>query len=228
MLQRTDPTGYHRAPVSSPAPPPDLDPSLIETLAVSLADSLVATETAFEQPIAGSSWTARRTLDHLADALVLYAAYVATRATARRPPLRDGRAAASGPELLGDITTAATILRRLLDVMGPAERAFHPAGPADQSGWVAMACDELLVHGLEVATAVDVTFDPDPAIVDGIVQRLFPWTPNLGTPVERLLWANGRQPLGDHDQLDPLWYWWCRPLAEWDGHRHTRSAPPAW
>lgn len=214
--------------MSSISPVPDLDPGVIQAVVASLSDSLEGAEAMFEEALAGSDWTARRTLDHIADALVLYAAYIATRATERLPPLRDGRAAATGSDLMVDISSAAAILRRLLDAMGPDERVFHPAGFADQSGWVAMACDEILVHGLDIAAAIEVPFDPDPAVVDRVVERLFPWTPNLGTPVERLLWANGRRSLGDHPQLDSLWYWWCRPLVEWDGRRHTRSAPPAW
>jgi hypothetical protein len=91
-----------------------------------------------------------------------------------------------------------------------------------------MACDELLVHGLEVAEAVGAPFSPAEATVEAVVARLFPWAPTHGTPLERLRWCNGRAPLGEEPQLDPSWYWWSRPLEEWDGQRHRRTKPPAW
>jgi hypothetical protein len=130
--------------------------------------------------------------------------------------------------LLDDVDDAAVLLARVLDGMRPAERAFHPAGSADRSGWAAMACDELLVHGLDISGAVDAPFTPDDIVVDAVLGRLFPWAPAIGSPVERLRWCNGRAPLGDQPQLDPSWYWWSRPLREWDGRRHRRSKPPAW
>ena len=176
----------------------DVEPADIEAVAMALAAALAGVEDVddaerFDRRLADSEWTARRTIDHLADALTLYSVYVASRATGRLQPLRDGRPTASLDELLGDVRHAAAILRRLLDAMDPTERAFHPAGPADRSGWAAMACDELIVHGVEIATAVGAPFTPDEEVVERVLRRLFPWAPHTGTAIERLLWANGRR-----------------------------------
>lgn len=201
----------------------------IITTATSLAASLAAVDGAsFGTVIPGMQWTAQRTLDHVADCLALYSRYVATRATARLEPIRDGRANATIAGLLADAVDAAQMLRLALDTMTWAERAFHPAGLADKSGWSAMACDEILVHGVDIATTVGARFDPDADLVERVVRRLFPWAPDTGTALQRLLWANGRAELEGHPRLDATWYWWCRPVREWDGHRHTRTAPPAW
>jgi quinol monooxygenase YgiN len=225
----TAPLGARRLAPVEVAVDHDVVPDEVERLAAQLGAALgdIAAD-AFSRPVAGSPWDARRAVDHLADALTLYARYVATRASGPLAPLRDGRPGAPVAELLADVVDAATVLARLLEGMAPGERAFHPAGPADRAGWAAMACDELLVHGLEVAEAVGATFEPADAIVEAVVARLFPWAPASGGALERLRWCNGRAPLGDEPQLDPSWYWWCRPLEEWDGRRHRRTKPPAW
>jgi hypothetical protein len=54
-------------------------------------------------------WDCRRTLDHIADTLFFYAALLATRATARIPPPRNGDPAASPAQLLTTVEAAAAI-----------------------------------------------------------------------------------------------------------------------
>lgn len=66
-----------------------------------------------------------------------------------------------------------------------------------------MACDELLVHGIDIARTLGLDFEPDVEIVDRVVRRLFPWAPETGTPLERLMWANGRNELGEHSPARP-------------------------
>ncbi len=177
-----------------------------------------------------SAWTARRTVDHIADALVLYGRYVATRATSRLEALRDGRPEASFAALCRDVSDAAALLARLVDGMDAGEVAYHPAGAADASGWAAMACDEIIVHGHDACAAVGVDLAIPGELVEVVLARLFPWAPpaSAGAPMERLLWCNGRLALPGHPRQDELWYWWCRPLSEWDGVPHRRTAPPAW
>lgn len=177
-----------------------------------------------------STWTVRRTVDHIADALVLYGRYVATRATVRLEPLRDGRPEASFAALCDDVSDAASLLARLVDGMGAGEVAYHPAGAADASGWAAMACNEIIVHGHDVGQVAGIDLPIAADLVEVVLARLFPWAPpaSAGTPMERLLWCNGRVALPGHPRQDELWYWWCRPLSEWDGVPHRRTAPPAW
>ncbi|HVE95477.1 MAG TPA: hypothetical protein VNA67_00555 [Pseudonocardiaceae bacterium] len=51
--------------------------------------------------------------------------------------------------------TAAHVLAGLLPGLG-SQRAWHPSGLADASGWAGMAVTELLVHGHDVARALNV------------------------------------------------------------------------
>ena len=54
-------------------------------------------------------WSCRRTLDHIIDTLLLYASYVATQATQRRLPLRNGDDNATIPDLLASLDAASRI-----------------------------------------------------------------------------------------------------------------------
>jgi hypothetical protein len=96
-------------------------------------------------------------------------------------------------------------------------RAFHPAGVADPSGWVAMGMDELLVHTHDIAKGLGVPFDIDGGLARLVLDRLFPWWPTDADPVAALLWANGRADLPTIPTPGAAWLWHCAPLAEWDG-----------
>ncbi len=174
-------------------------------------------------------WSPRRTLDHLVDTLFLYSAYVARRAEGRLGVPRDGDASATTEGLLDALASGAAVLTRLLQGLALHERAFHPSGSADRSGWVAMACTELLVHtddacrpaGGRPPTRLD-------DLADAVVDRAFPWAPRQGGGWDRLLWATGRAALGRHPAEGADWWWHPAPLGEWDGTPHRRSAPPQW
>lgn len=173
-------------------------------------------------------WSCRRTIDHLADALLFYAAHLSTRATVRRPHLRNGDPARSPAELLIVIETAATVLAEVVRAAPPGTRAFHPAGMADPEGFVAMGCEEILIHTDDIAQGLGLDVRPPDALAARVLARLFPWAPTDVEPWAALRWASGRIALPDRERLDPNWYWQCAPLSEWDGTIMRRAAPPAW
>jgi hypothetical protein len=175
------------------------------------------------------AWSPRRTLDHLVDALLLYSAYVATRATDRITPPRNGDTEATPVELLSALHSSSSILVALLQVMPDDARAFHPSGRADRTGWIGMACTELLVHGFDIATAAQGgTPAPDDRLARTVVARVLPWTPREGSGWEQLLWATGRASLGSRPPQAADWWWHSAPLTEWDGRPRRRDAPPQW
>jgi len=171
-------------------------------------------------------WTPHRTLDHLVDAVELYASYVGTRARDRLAPPRDGDPGASRAELLAQLAAAAEKLAGLLDGMADGERAFHPAGPADRTGWVGMGCTELLAHTRD-ATGPDPADDALEPLAAAVVARVLPWTPP-GDGWERLLQATGRAGLAGAPPADADWWWQSAPLHEWDGRPRRRTSPPQW
>lgn len=93
---------------------------------------------------------------------------------------------------------------------------WHPCGVADASGFVAMACDELLVHTSDAASGLGREFAPTSEIAEATLRRLFPWAPTDVDPWSALRWANGRAELPGRSRLTK-WRWHCAPLSEWDG-----------
>lgn len=178
-------------------------------------------------PAAGTlDWSCRQTLDHIVGALVWYSTQLATRAQQRIPPVRGGEPDAEVASLLGSVRAGADILAELAVAAGPDVRAFHRAGMADAEGFLAMGCDEILIHAHDIAAGLGAKFEPPGELCRGVLTRLFPWAPRDHGAWETLLWANGRRPLGDRAQLDPDWSWHCAPLDEWDGTVARRPAPP--
>jgi Mycothiol maleylpyruvate isomerase N-terminal domain len=92
------------------------------------------------------TWDVRRTVAHVCDALGWYAARLAAQSPRR---LRfDFRAHpdASNAELLDVLEAAAATLTAVARAAPPDVRAYHNYGMADISGFLAMGCDEILVH----------------------------------------------------------------------------------
>jgi hypothetical protein len=173
-------------------------------------------------------WDCRRTLDHIVDSLALYTAYFSSRATARLEPPRNGDPAAAPDQLLALVGATAAVLAELARAAPAETRAFHPAGMADVSGWIALGCEEILLHTDDIALGLGLPYRPPEDLAQRITARLFPWAPATGDPWAALRWAAGRAALPDRERLGPDWYWHCAPLAEWDGTITKRSAPPAW
>ncbi|MDQ3695121.1 MAG: hypothetical protein M3464_16050 [Chloroflexota bacterium] len=174
------------------------------------------------------NWTCQRTLDHVVDTLVFYAVMLATRATARPIPARDGDPAKSPAELLTIIESAAAILADVARAAPEGTRAFHPAGMTDPEGFLALGCEEILIHTDDIARGLGCPCAPPPDLVDRVLWRLFPWAPAGHEPWQTLKWVCGRVALPGRERLDPNWYWHSAPLSEWDGKVKRRAAPPAW
>jgi hypothetical protein len=174
-------------------------------------------------------WSCRTTLAHMVDCLNWYAANLARRSTSDvespdiAPTLRPAR-------LVDALASAGAILTAAVAGAAPDDRGWHPFGRADRSGFAAMGCDEVLVHGFDLAAGLGRPGHPLPFDVPGelaarVVRRLFPWAPTDEDPWTTLLWANGRVALGTRPP-ETRWLWHCAPLAEWDGRvRRPRPAP---
>ena len=171
-------------------------------------------------------WSCRRTLGHIVDVIAYYSDHLATRAAERVPFKREVASDASIEQVLFFVRSQASVLARVCEA-SPDARAFHSAGLADAPGFVAMGCDEILVHTNDVCSGLGVAFAPASDLCGKVVARLFPWAPDHHDPWQQLLWCNGRVALPDHERLTGDWWWWCRPLEEWDGTAYIRTQPPA-
>lgn len=179
-------------------------------------------------PAGDLEWSCRRTLDHVADTHLFYAAHLATRATARLVPPRNGDPARAPDELLGVVGSTAAILAEVVRAAPADARGFHGAGMADPEGFVAMGCAETLIHTDDIARGLGLPFAPSDDLATRVTRRLFPWAPLDGDGWDALRWSCGRIALPDRERLGPDWYWHCAPLAEWDGTVRKRTAPPMW
>lgn len=176
--------------------------------------------------IAGDlEWSCRRTLLHTIGALLWYAGNLATNSTEDVGDLPDEAPTMPITELLRGLEFSGFILARVVEATPPGGRGYHGAGMADATGFLAMGCDETLVHTFDIAAGFGIPFVPPPDVCDRTVRRLFPWAPEHDVPWERLLWCNGRIALPDHPRLGSDWGWWCAPLDEWDGVAYTDHWP---
>lgn len=174
------------------------------------------------------TWTCQRTLDHVVDTLFYYAVMLATRATARPVMPRNGDLARTPIELLAIVESAAAVLAEVVRAAPAGTLAFHPAGPTDGEGFVALGCEEILIHTSDIAIGLGRPCLPPLDLAERVLWRLFPWAPPEHDPWLTLRWACGRVALPDRERLDPNWYWHSAPLSEWDGTVKRRTAPPAW
>jgi hypothetical protein len=101
----------------------------------------------------------------------------------------------------------------------------------DAAGFLAMACEEILVHTDDIARGLGLVFRPaDEGLVRRVAARIFPWAPADADPWNALCWGAGRIALPDRPRLGLDWWFHPAPLSEWDGtikHR-TEGTPPAW
>ena len=190
---------------------------LSSVAAVVVGNLRAAGDGEWSRPVAGLEWSCWDTADHLATVLLSFAAWVAGRTTGPTPKARRTDRDLQGPQLVELIASSAHLLGLALAELAPETRVFHPVAMADREGYVAMACDEILVHGAEIAATLQVPFRPPDAVAGRVAARLFPWAPTGFGGWETLLWANDRGDLAGHPRPGHSWVWHCAPLPEWDG-----------
>jgi hypothetical protein len=174
--------------------------------------------------VPGLEWSALETATHLARVPLNYACHLATRATSPIPFRvgslieRSDGSPASPATIIAAVRTLAWVLADVVSAAPAGTRAFHVAGMADRSGYVAMACDELLIHTDDILSAFGLHVEPPQDLVPLILARLFPWAPGGVDPWSALRWANGREDLPPpYGRLGPDWIWHCAPVQTWDG-----------
>lgn len=180
------------------------------------------------------TWDVRTTITHASDAVGWYAAHLALRRASRlRFDFRTHHDA-SNTEVLDVLEAAAATLAHVAQAAPPGVRGYHTAGMADACGFLAMGCDEVLVHSWDALRGFDADFTAPADLAERVLRRLFPWAPHSPLPWSMLLWANGRIELpGQPPRPGPDWSWHSPPVDEWDGtiprgenHRNTARPRP--
>lgn len=178
------------------------------------------------RPLAGRDWTAkaegldwdcRTTLDHMAGAPLFHGTNLAMRSTARIPNPRGPNPAASVEDLLTAVECTATILAEVAKAAPADARGFHPSGKADAQGFVALSCNELLLHTHDITAGFGVKYQPPAELAELVLRRLFPWAPHDVPPWEALKWISNRGSLPGREPNGADWQSFSAPLEEWDG-----------
>lgn len=175
----------------------------------------------WQKPAAGLEWTCWETVEHMADCLFAYTAQLApaTPPTTTYVPigwqhLREGgpgltifaERPAGRPGLVQVLEVCGAMLAVMADAV-PADRvSFHPYGPSDSSGFVAMGVVELLVHMHDVTGGLALPWSPPADLCAAALTRLFPTAPTATDPWATLLWATGRGTLPGLP-LRTAWKW---------------------
>jgi hypothetical protein len=163
-------------------------------------------------------WSCRETLLHAAD--FWYAVELSSQSRGWLSPMLEWREGLTSEEGLAAHDVIASLLAAVMRGVPLEARGYH-GQPTDAEGFAAMHCDEVLVHGYDIAMGLGVAFSPPPDLARRVRDRLFPWTPS-GDPWTTLLWCNGRVALPDYDRLTD-WSWHPAPLSVWDGTRRRRE-----
>jgi hypothetical protein len=167
--------------------------------------------------VAGSlQWTIRETVVHMASTCAFYAAHLASEARSEIPVTLASAGDPPNVALLRTVTVTPRVLAAVARSTSPEKRGFHWAGLADVSGFLAMGCDEIVIHAHDVARGLDLPFSIPDGLATKILARLYPWAPSGASASDALLWVNGRLKLPGQSRCD--WQrWHCAPLEEWDG-----------
>lgn len=148
--------------------------------------------------------TAAGVVGHVADCLAFYAHdLVAGRSevTAGKFVPRPGADLAS---LAASVAAWGEVLARVVAASPDGERGWHPDGLTDATGFAAIGCAEVLLHGNDVVGALDASWSPPGDVAEFVLARLFPEAGRAGDPWTTLLWATGRLELPNRE-----------PVREW-------------
>ncbi|MFF5981105.1 GNAT family N-acetyltransferase [Streptomyces olindensis] len=154
-------------------------------------------------------WSCREAAVHIAEDLIAYAGQLAGREPEEYSPfelsLEEG---ADNAGALRVIRAMGVLLAAAIRTTPREVRAFHPYPfrSANREGFAAMGVAEVLLHTHDIAEGLGIGYEPDPALCDFVLTRLFPHVQPGPTPWRTLLWATGRGELPGRAPVT-AWRW---------------------
>ncbi|MEX1007729.1 MAG: maleylpyruvate isomerase N-terminal domain-containing protein [Acidimicrobiia bacterium] len=185
-----------------------------------------ATDADWSVPAGRLDWDVRTTVLHSASAVTYYSGHLASQTTTWLPLILDMAIDATNEQVLRLLPATARMLAIVAAGSPGTARAYHEGGMADVSGFLAMAVDEVIVHGADAAAGLGLAYDPPEPLARKVLDRLFPWAPRDTPTWLTLLWSNGRASLPGQPDRPQNWGWQCAPLDEWDGEIRVFRRPP--
>jgi hypothetical protein len=141
-------------------------------------------------PVMGMSVAA--VAQHLVSCLAWYAHDLAAGADEVSPADLVARPEAPLATAVSSVGAWGEVLGRTVDAAEPTDRGWHSHGIADPAGFAAIGCAEMLIHGTDVADALELSWSPPADVAAAVLARLFPQVTDVPDPMAGLLWATGR------------------------------------
>ncbi|MCP3799452.1 maleylpyruvate isomerase N-terminal domain-containing protein [Allokutzneria sp. A3M-2-11 16] len=164
----------------------------------------------WSRPAAGLDWTCLHTAEHLADDLLYYATSLAARATEQLKIWGKVEEGATNAQVIEVIRATGELFAVIGDAAPPSARAFHPAGPTDPAGYLAIGVGEALLHSHDICAAFGARLEPPADVCRAMLARLMPHVTEGGDPWQVLLLATGR---GDLPGKERVFEWrWRIPI----------------
>ncbi|MEU6096621.1 GNAT family N-acetyltransferase [Streptomyces sp. NPDC047079] len=159
-------------------------------------------------------WSCRRTAEHIASDLLVYAGQLAGRAQDAYVPLGLTLDEGTGNAGVLDVIEATGALLAAAVRTTPREvRAFHPYPfrSANREGFAAMGVAEVLLHTHDIAEGLGLAYEPPAELCEDVLNRIFPQVRPGPAAWPTLLWATGR---GDLPGRAPVtqWRWHNTPV----------------
>jgi hypothetical protein len=138
-------------------------------------------------------WSVDRTIAHMTGAVGKYAFYLSSRSTrhvaVRVWPADD----ATRQERLEAIEGCAAALAGVAATALPDAFGFHVTGMRNAGEFVAMACEELLVHTYDVTCGLELPYEPPEELCRLVIEHCYPGQ-DVQHPVwPFLVWLSGRR-----------------------------------
>lgn len=138
-------------------------------------------------------WSVDRTIAHMTGAPGKYAFYLSSRSTRYIAVRVWPEADATRPERLEAIEGCAAALAGVAATAPADAFGFHVTGMRNAQQFLAMACEELLVHTYDVTCGLGLPYDPPEELCRLVIEHCYPAQPIDKRPVwPYLVWLSGR------------------------------------
>lgn len=137
-------------------------------------------------------WTVDRTIAHMSGAPAKYAFYLSSRSTryvaVRVMPSDD----ATRQERLEAVEACAAALAGVAATAPRDAVGFHVSGMRNAAQFLAMACEELLVHGYDVTCGLGLPYEPPEELCRLVIEYVYPGRDERRPVWPYLVWLSGR------------------------------------
>jgi hypothetical protein len=137
-------------------------------------------------------WSVDRTIAHMTGAPAKYAFYLSSRSTRYVAVTMMPALDATRRERLEAIEGCAAALAGVAATAPEDAVGFHVSGMQNAEGFLAMACEELLVHTYDVTCGLGLAYEPPEELCRLVMEHFHPGQYEQHPVWPLLLWLNGR------------------------------------